>query len=73
MTEVGGRVLLKCGTKNQDPVIWLKSGEPVANVTELDLGSAYDDPRGVYACAIKGKQSPLLQVHYRSKCCQPAF
>ncbi|KFO92324.1 T-cell surface glycoprotein CD3 gamma chain, partial [Buceros rhinoceros silvestris] len=65
LTETNGRVLLQCGKENQKPVIWLKSGERIANVTRLDLGSAYDDPRGIYACEINGKRSSSLQVHYR--------
>ncbi|KFO69499.1 T-cell surface glycoprotein CD3 delta chain, partial [Cuculus canorus] len=64
--EASGRVFLQCETDSQDPIIWLKGADMVGNVTQLDLGAIYDDPRGIYTCRPQsGKSSPPLQVHYR--------
>lgn len=73
MKEFSGRVFLECvrgqGNKN---ITWWKDGNTVGNEAQLDLSSAYDDPRGLYVCETGG-QRKSLQVHYRSKCCVPAF
>ncbi|KAF1655943.1 T-cell surface glycoprotein CD3 delta chain, partial [Eudyptes chrysocome] len=64
--EVSGKVFLQCVTQGQSQVTWLKSGTKIGNVTQLDLGAVYDDPRGIYRCQTEsGKQSFPLQVHYR--------
>ncbi|KAF1468269.1 T-cell surface glycoprotein CD3 delta chain, partial [Megadyptes antipodes antipodes] len=64
--EVSGKVFLQCVTLSQSQFTWLKSGTRIENVTQLDLGAVYDDPRGIYRCqAESGKESIPLQVHYR--------
>ncbi|NXT22135.1 CD3D protein, partial [Syrrhaptes paradoxus] len=64
--EASGKVFLQCVTDSQTPVRWLKDGSEISNTTVLDLGTVYDDPRGVYACELEnGKRSPPLQLHYR--------
>uniref|UniRef100_A0A8C4UW96 CD3 gamma/delta subunit Ig-like domain-containing protein n=1 Tax=Falco tinnunculus TaxID=100819 RepID=A0A8C4UW96_FALTI len=64
--EASGKVFLHCETSSRGPIIWLKNGDMIANATQLDLGTAYDDPRGTYACETEnGKTSPPFQVHYR--------
>ncbi|KAM6043448.1 T-cell surface glycoprotein CD3 gamma chain-like [Chlamydotis macqueenii] len=64
--EFSGKVFLHCETSSQSQVTWLKDGNVIGNTTQLDLGAAYDDPRGVYRCEIGGtKTSPPLQVYYR--------
>ncbi|XP_075028961.1 T-cell surface glycoprotein CD3 gamma chain-like isoform X1 [Calonectris borealis] len=62
--EASGKVFLQCETGSQSEVVWLKDGNRIGNAEPLDLGSVYDDPRGIYTCEIgTGKKS--LQVHYR--------
>ncbi|NWQ95740.1 CD3D protein, partial [Burhinus bistriatus] len=64
--EASGKVFLECLTTSRGEVIWLKDGNRIGNVTRLDLGAIYDDPRGIYTCETEGgKTSSPLQVHYR--------
>ncbi|KAM6295798.1 T-cell surface glycoprotein CD3 gamma chain-like [Aegotheles albertisi] len=64
--EASGKVILQCATDSPSDISWQKDGNWVANTTQLDLGSVYDDPRGIYTCVMgNGKSSPPLQVHYR--------
>ncbi|NWS62759.1 CD3D protein, partial [Chunga burmeisteri] len=64
--EASGKVFLQCVTQEKGQIIWLKDGNRIGNTTELDLGSVYDDPRGIYACELESrKKSSSLQVHYR--------
>ncbi|NXS48588.1 CD3D protein, partial [Balaeniceps rex] len=65
LKEVSGKVFLQCDTGKQGEVTWLKDGNRLENITQLDLGAVYDDPRGIYRCEIEGKTSLPLQVHYR--------
>ncbi|XP_062450617.1 T-cell surface glycoprotein CD3 delta chain [Rhea pennata] len=62
--EAGGRVALECGGGAAGAVSWWRDGSEVGNGSRLELGSAYDDPRGVYTCQWQGG-SASLQVHYR--------
>uniref|UniRef100_A0A8C5TGQ9 Ig-like domain-containing protein n=1 Tax=Malurus cyaneus samueli TaxID=2593467 RepID=A0A8C5TGQ9_9PASS len=63
--EFSGKVFLECvrGPGNAN-VTWWKDGNAVGNEAQLDLSSAYDDPRGLYTCET-GKNRNSLQVHYR--------
>ncbi|KAF1493347.1 T-cell surface glycoprotein CD3 delta chain, partial [Eudyptula minor novaehollandiae] len=64
--EASGKVFLQCVMQSQSQFIWLKSGTKIENVTQLDLGAVYDDPRGTYRCKTEsGKESSPFQVHYR--------
>ncbi|KAF1417856.1 T-cell surface glycoprotein CD3 delta chain, partial [Spheniscus magellanicus] len=64
--EASGKVFLQCITSSQSQITWLKSGTRIENVTQLDLGAVYDDPRGIYTCTTgSDKKSVSLQVHYR--------
>uniref|UniRef100_A0A8C5X364 Ig-like domain-containing protein n=1 Tax=Malurus cyaneus samueli TaxID=2593467 RepID=A0A8C5X364_9PASS len=68
--EFSGKVFLECvrGPGNAN-VTWWKDGNAVGNEAQLDLSSAYDDPRGLYTCET-GKKQEQLQVHYRRRLCQ---
>ncbi|XP_010007184.1 PREDICTED: T-cell surface glycoprotein CD3 gamma chain-like [Chaetura pelagica] len=64
--EVSGKVFLQCVTGTRAEATWWKDGTEIGNFTQLDLGSAFDDPRGIYMCKGESEQrSPPLQVHYR--------
>ncbi|KFO99781.1 T-cell surface glycoprotein CD3 gamma chain, partial [Calypte anna] len=64
--EASGKVFLQCVLSSPDQVRWRKDGTVIGNMTQLDLGSAYDDPRGSYTCETgNGEMSSPLQVHYR--------
>ncbi|KAK4809561.1 hypothetical protein QYF61_016993 [Mycteria americana] len=64
--EASGKVFLQCAVERQSQVIWRKDGNWIGNITQLDLGAVYNDPRGIYTCETEnGRQSPPLQVHYR--------
>ncbi|XP_071582860.1 T-cell surface glycoprotein CD3 delta chain [Heliangelus exortis] len=64
--EASGKVFLQCVLSSPGQVRWWKDGTVIGNVTQLDLGAAYDDPRGSYTCETgKGEMSSPLQVHYR--------
>ncbi|KFP83935.1 T-cell surface glycoprotein CD3 delta chain, partial [Apaloderma vittatum] len=62
--EASGKVSLECQVPGSSQVTWSKDGNIMGNTTRLDLGSVYDDPRGIYKCSSEGKASNL-QVHYR--------
>ncbi|NXT42444.1 CD3D protein, partial [Pelecanoides urinatrix] len=63
--EASGKVFLQCVTDSPSEVTWLKDGNRMEGVEEqLDLGSVYDDPRGIYTCDT-GDEKKSLQVHYR--------
>ncbi|KAM6234720.1 T-cell surface glycoprotein CD3 delta chain isoform 2-T2 [Spheniscus humboldti] len=64
--EASGKVFLQCIMPSQSQITWLKSGTRIENVTQLDLGAVYDDPRGIYTCTTgSNEESVSLQVHYR--------
>ncbi|XP_049655553.1 T-cell surface glycoprotein CD3 gamma chain [Accipiter gentilis] len=68
LKEVSGKVFLQCVTNLQSQIIWLKDGNRIGNGTQLDLGTVYNDPRGVYKCQSEhGNEDSAgaLQVHYR--------
>lgn len=72
--EASGKVFMQCAVDSNSQIVWYKDGNWIENTTQLDLGAIYDDPRGIYTCEVgKGKRSPSLQVHYRSKHCKPGF
>ncbi|XP_042687893.1 T-cell surface glycoprotein CD3 delta chain-like [Centrocercus urophasianus] len=67
--EISGKVFLQCQTSKEEQkkhIVWKKGEYPLGNMTQLDLGAIYDDPRGVYTCSLGGNDKPsTLQVHYR--------
>ncbi|POI24034.1 hypothetical protein CIB84_012218 [Bambusicola thoracicus] len=66
--EVSGKVFLQCpkGKEGDNKKIsWQKDGNDLGNMTQLDLGAIYDDPRGTYTCLLDGTVHSTLQVHYR--------
>ncbi|NXE56915.1 CD3D protein, partial [Casuarius casuarius] len=72
--EASGRVFLQCGDESDsgksESVSWWKDGQQIGTGKRLDLGAAYDDPRGVYTCRLRrsrggAAQDLALQVHYR--------
>uniref|UniRef100_A0A8C9FGH5 Ig-like domain-containing protein n=1 Tax=Pavo cristatus TaxID=9049 RepID=A0A8C9FGH5_PAVCR len=64
--EVSGKVFLECKTsKDGQEITWEKGGDNLGSMTQLDLGSIYDDPRGTYKCSSSGQEPSTLQVHYR--------
>ncbi|XP_075047261.1 T-cell surface glycoprotein CD3 gamma chain-like [Mixophyes fleayi] len=72
-TEKGDKLFLKCPFQNY---IWEKDGHdlPAFNDKDLDLGSLWNDPRGVYSCRetktesnTETKKPQYIHVHVR-KC-----
>ncbi|XP_031455783.1 T-cell surface glycoprotein CD3 delta chain [Phasianus colchicus] len=65
--EISGKVFLQCQTskgEQKQEIKWWKDEVELGNMTLLDLGTIYDDPRGIYKCMLDNKNS-TLQVHYR--------
>lgn len=75
--EISGKVFLQCQTTKEEQkkdIVWKKGEYPVGNMTQLDLGAIYDDPRGIYTCLLGGNDKPSpLQVYYRSECLKLNF
>lgn len=74
--EVSGKVFLQCqaskdGLKRY--YLWKKGEEKLGNMTQLDLGAIYDDPRGTYTCQQDANINSTLHVHYRSECLKLSF